>query len=145
MARVTVEDCILKVDNRFELVLIAARRARLLFNGEESSLPKDNDKHPVIALREIAEGTISLDELKENVVKSFQLYPNEENQDEEELSTELNENQEELKKEQNLQSADSIDSKDSDLIEIEEKNNEIEDSLNKDTNTPDKTLNREDS
>ena len=74
MARVTVEDCILKVDDRFELVLLAAHRARMIFNGDEPTLEKDNDKPPVIALREIADETISIEELKENVIKSYQLY-----------------------------------------------------------------------
>lgn len=80
MARVTVEDCIDKVDNRFDLVLIAAHRARLLYNGEKSELPTDNDKTPVLALREIAEESIPLDELRENVIKSFQLYPDKEDE-----------------------------------------------------------------
>ena len=74
MARVTVEDCILKVDDRFELVLLAAHRARMIFNGEEATIDRDNDKPPVIALREIADETISIEELKENVIKSYQLY-----------------------------------------------------------------------
>ena len=74
MARVTVEDCILKVNDRFELVLLAAHRARMIFNGEEATIERDNDKPPVIALREIADETISIEELKENVIKSYQLY-----------------------------------------------------------------------
>jgi len=59
MARVTVEDCLDNVDNRFNLVIVAAKRARQLANGKESSLPWDNDKPTVLALREIAEGTIT--------------------------------------------------------------------------------------
>ena len=55
MARVTVEDCVDKVPNRFELVLLASHRARALHNGNEATVPIDNDKSPVIALREIAE------------------------------------------------------------------------------------------
>jgi DNA-directed RNA polymerase subunit omega len=65
MARVTVEDCIKKVNNRFELVLMAARRAGDLEMGIQPSIPRDNDKATIIALREIAEETISLDGLKE--------------------------------------------------------------------------------
>ncbi|MBF0371523.1 MAG: DNA-directed RNA polymerase subunit omega [Magnetococcales bacterium] len=63
MARVTVEDCLLKVSNRFDLVILAARRARQLTKGMESTLPRDNDKNTVLALREIAEEAIDLREL----------------------------------------------------------------------------------
>jgi len=83
MARVTVEDCIVKIKNRFELVLLAAHRARALHNGEESSIPRDNDKAPVVALREIAEESIEVSELKEDVIKSFQLYYEDEDEGEE--------------------------------------------------------------
>src|SRR5207302_7178020 len=59
MARVTVEDCIDKVDNRFELVLLASHRARMVSSGAQITIERDNDKNPVVALREIAEKTIS--------------------------------------------------------------------------------------
>jgi DNA-directed RNA polymerase subunit omega len=72
MARVTVEDCVLKVPNRFELVLLAAQRARDIAAGAPLTVEKDNDKNPVIALREIAEGTISLEHLKNAVVRGLQ-------------------------------------------------------------------------
>lgn len=65
MARVTVEDCIEKVRNRFELVLMAARRAKDIDRGAQPSIPKENDKPTIIALREIAEETVSLDGLRE--------------------------------------------------------------------------------
>ena len=65
MARVTVEDCIKIVDNRFELVMLAAQRARSLSSGAELTVDRDNDKNPVIALREIAEKNIELDELED--------------------------------------------------------------------------------
>ena len=65
MARVTVEDCLENVDNRFELVLIAAKRSRLLANGKESLLPWDNDKPTVLALREIAVGHVDASILNE--------------------------------------------------------------------------------
>ena len=68
MARLTVEDCIERVTNRFELVLLAAQRARDLGKGAELTVEKDNDKHPVIALREIAEDTISLDTVRRKLV-----------------------------------------------------------------------------
>jgi DNA-directed RNA polymerase subunit omega len=72
MARVTVEDCIQKVPNRFELVLLAAKRARDISAGAALTVPRNNDKNPVIALREISEETLSLDTLREALVKSFQ-------------------------------------------------------------------------
>ena len=72
MARVTVEDCVLKVPNRFELVLLAAQRAREITAGGPLSLDRDDDKNPVVALREIAEETISLDHLKGSVVRGMQ-------------------------------------------------------------------------
>jgi len=72
MARVTVEDCIVNVPNRFELVLLAARRAREISSGASLTVPRDNDKNPVVALREISEITISLETLRENVIKGMQ-------------------------------------------------------------------------
>ena len=72
MARVTVEDCVERISNRFELVAIAAQRARQLSAGAELTIERDNDKNPVIALREIADQTIDLDELEEDLVKSLQ-------------------------------------------------------------------------
>ncbi|MBB5693497.1 DNA-directed RNA polymerase subunit omega [Muricoccus pecuniae] len=75
MARVTVEDCILQVPNRFDLVLLAAQRARAISRGEELTVDRDNDKNPVIALREIADQTVELDGLKEDIVKSLLRAP----------------------------------------------------------------------
>jgi len=74
MARVTVEDCVVKVPNRFELVLLAAQRAREITSGAPLSLDRDNDKNPVVALREIADETIELDRLKESVVRGMQKH-----------------------------------------------------------------------
>ena len=74
MARVTVEDCILKVPNRFELVLLAGQRARALSSGAEETLERDNDKNPVVALREIAEETIVIEELKNDMILGLQKY-----------------------------------------------------------------------
>lgn len=71
MARVTVEDCLLKVPNKFELVLLAAKRARDIERGVMPSVSKDNDKPTIIALREIAEETISIDGLREITKKSI--------------------------------------------------------------------------
>ena len=74
MARVTVEDCIEKVSNRFELVLLASHRSRTISSGAPITVEKDNDKNPVIALREIAEGTISPEDIKEGLIHSMQKY-----------------------------------------------------------------------
>ena len=72
MARVTVEDCILKVPNRFNLVMYASQRARDISSGAAETLDRDNDKNPVIALREIAEDTLSFDELQESLILGLQ-------------------------------------------------------------------------
>ena len=72
MARVTVEDCITKIPNRFELVLSAAQRAKEIGVGAALTVERDNDKNSVVALREIAEETIPVEEMKENVIRSFQ-------------------------------------------------------------------------
>ena len=74
MARVTVEDCIDKVENRFELVLLASHRARMISSGSPITVDRDNDKNPVVALREIAETTVSPDDLKEDLIHSLQKY-----------------------------------------------------------------------
>ncbi|EJF78336.1 DNA-directed RNA polymerase subunit omega [Bartonella birtlesii] len=74
MARVTVEDCIDKVDNRFELVLLAGHRARQISQGAQITVDRDNDKNPVVALREIAEETLSSADLKEDLIHSLQKH-----------------------------------------------------------------------
>ncbi|MCH8213501.1 MAG: DNA-directed RNA polymerase subunit omega [Proteobacteria bacterium] len=74
MARVTVEDCVTKIPNRFELVMMAAQRARSIAAGAELTLDRDNDKNPVVALREIADETIDLDDLREGLIKSLQKH-----------------------------------------------------------------------
>jgi DNA-directed RNA polymerase subunit omega len=74
MARVTVEDCIDKVTNRFELVLLASHRARTISAGSPITIERDNDKNPVIALREIAEKTVSPEDVKEDLIHSMQKY-----------------------------------------------------------------------
>ncbi len=74
MARVTVEDCIDKVENRFDLVLLASHRARMISSGTQITVERDNDKNPVVALREIAEQAISPEDLKEELVHSLQKY-----------------------------------------------------------------------
>lgn len=74
MARVTVEDCVDKVPNRFDLVLLSAHRARMIAAGSQLTLPRDNDKNPVIALREIAEPTVSPGDLREDLIHSLQKH-----------------------------------------------------------------------
>ncbi len=85
MARVTVEDCVERVPNRFELVLLAAQRARNISRGEELTVERDNDKNPVCALREIAEETIELPKLEQDLIKSLSRSPEPEPADEEVL------------------------------------------------------------
>ena len=85
MARVTVEDCVLKVPNRFELVMLAAHRARDLAAGAALTVERDNDKNPVVALREIADETLGIDVLKENVVKGMQKLVEPDEPEEEEM------------------------------------------------------------
>jgi len=72
MARVTVEDCVLRVPNRFELVMLAAHRARDIAAGAALTLDRDNDKNPVVALREIADQTVAIDHLQEELVRGMQ-------------------------------------------------------------------------
>ena len=72
MARITVEDCIDKFPSRFELVLVASQRTRKLYSGEEPTVEKNNDKNTVISLREIADETISINEMKESLIEEYQ-------------------------------------------------------------------------
>lgn len=72
MARVTVEDCIEKLPNRFELIMIASQRARKIGSGAALTVERDNDKNPVVSLREIAEDKVSTDDLREDLIRSNQ-------------------------------------------------------------------------
>ncbi|MBO6853921.1 MAG: DNA-directed RNA polymerase subunit omega [Marivivens sp.] len=72
MARVTVEDCVDKVPNRFELVMLASHRAREIASGSPVTVDRDNDKNPVVSLREIAEETQQADDLRERMIESYQ-------------------------------------------------------------------------
>ena len=114
MARITVEDCIDKFDSRFELVLVASNRARKLHSGENPTVEKDNDKNTVIALREIADETISADEFKQSLVEEYQSVSA---IDEEELALEFNEDNDEelIKKDDEL----NVTSKNQEVEEIE--------------------------
>ena len=90
MARITVEDCINKFESRFELVLVASNRARKLHSGETPTVEKNNDKNTVIALREIADETILVDEMKNSLVEEYQTLSS---QDEEDLSLEFSDSE----------------------------------------------------
>ena len=95
MARVTTEDCVISIPNRFQLVIYACRRARDLSSGNEANVTKDNDKNTVISLREIGDGAITYDDLKERYLKSLQKVvlnndEDENNDIEEEFSSYLN-------------------------------------------------------
>lgn len=94
MARVTVEDCVTKIPNRFRLVMLAAQRARDLSAGSPLTVERDNDKNPVIALREIAEETVTPDDLESDLIRGLQMHA--ENDDIEEEATELLAIEEEL-------------------------------------------------
>lgn len=74
MARVTVEDCVVRVPNRFELVLLAGQRAREITSGAPLTVDRDDDKNPVVALREIAESTVELDHLQDSLVRGMQKH-----------------------------------------------------------------------
>ena len=82
MARVTVEDCIIRIPNRFQLVMMAAQRARNISAGSQLTVDRDRDKNPVVSLREIADGTVGLEELEDSLVQSQQKYAAREDQDE---------------------------------------------------------------
>ena len=100
MARITVEDCIDKFPSRFELVLVASNRARKLHSGENPTVDKDNDKNTVIALREIADETLTVDQLKNDLVEEYQTTTI--NEEEEEEINEIEESKEEIE-EDNLE------------------------------------------
>ena len=85
MARVTVEDCVEKIPNRYELLMVAAQRTKDIASGSMLTLPRDNDKNTVVALREIAEGTVSIEELQRSLVMGLQQYVEVEEPEEEEM------------------------------------------------------------
>ena len=93
MARITVEDCIDKFPSRFELVLVASNRARKLYSGENPTVEIDNDKNTVIALREIAEETLTVEKLKNDLIEEYQVNTFSEDEDINELEDNSDENQ----------------------------------------------------
>jgi len=107
MARITVEDCVDKFPSRFELVLVASQRARELHSGETPTIDRDNDKNTVIALREIADTTIPIEKMKENLIEGFQKITINDEEDEnleiKSLEEKNNEQNEELISDSNSQ------------------------------------------
>ena len=97
MARITVEDCIDKFPSRFELVLVASNRARKLYSGENPTVEIDNDKNTVIALREIAEETLTKEQLKDDLIAEYQTNTFGEDEDINEIEDNSDENQSEIK------------------------------------------------
>ncbi|MCC7048042.1 MAG: DNA-directed RNA polymerase subunit omega [Alphaproteobacteria bacterium] len=92
MARVTVEDCVLKVPNRFELVMLAAQRARDVTSGAQITVERDRDKNPVVALREIADETIDLDTLRDGLIRGLQKHVEADEPEEDAIDTQMGEN-----------------------------------------------------
>ena len=140
MARITVEDCVDKFPSRFELVLVASQRARELHSGETPTIDRDNDKNTVIALREIADTTIPIEKMKENLIEGFQKVTINDEEDEnleiKSLEKENNEQNEELISDFNSQTEEEIKNltlaEDKDL----EKKIEINEDLQSSVNTP---------
>jgi len=92
MARITVEDCIEKISNRFDLVVFAVQRGRELSAGDEPTIDRDNDKNTVVSLREIAESTVDIAELRENFIISLQKQIQEEETEDKEITSETEDN-----------------------------------------------------
>ena len=92
MARITVEDCIEKISNRFDLVVFAVQRGRELSAGDEPTIDRDNDKNTVVSLREIAESTVDIEKLRDNLIISMQKQIQEEETEDKEITSEIEEN-----------------------------------------------------
>ena len=118
MARITVEDCIDKFPSRFELVLVASQRARKLHSGDEPTVAKDNDKNTVISLREIAESTISVEDMKENLIQEYQTVSI---SDEENENLELENADKILSNEIVSESSKEVEEEMKDLVNLEER------------------------
>ena len=147
MARITVEDCIDKFESRFELVLIASNRARKLHSGENPTVEKNNDKSTVIALREIADESISIDSLKDRLIKEYQTvspledelsldYDSSDNETKDDINqdeaqfTELNDEANTLNKDESI-SDESIEHEDDSILTLKnDENTDISDDNN---------------
>ena len=138
MARITVEDCVDKFPSRFELVLVASQRARELHSGETPTIERDNDKNTVVALREIADTTIPIEKMKENVIEGFQKVTINDEEDEnleiKSLEDKNNEQNEELISDSNSQIEEEIKkltlAEDKDLEKKFEINEDLQSSVN---------------
>lgn len=106
MARVTVEDCVDKVPNRFELVLLAAQRSRAISSGEVLTIDRDNDKNPVVALREIADETVDQDELRENLIAGMQKHIEVDEPEEDNMASLMGETSGDMPEEETMSEAD---------------------------------------
>ncbi len=124
MARITVEDCIDKFESRFELVLVASNRARRLHSGDNPTVEKDNDKNTVIALREIADETIPIDEMKNNLIEEYQTVSM---QSEEDLTIENSDLQDGIADNEIKENALELEDHDNSDNEIKESAPELED------------------
>ena len=133
MARITVEDCIDKFDSRFELVLVASNRARKLHSGDEPTVEKNNDKNTVIALREIADETISADEFKQSLIEEYQTVSPINEEDELGLEFDDQNVDEENDTEDEIKDHNSENESVEELEEIEESNMETNDNELSDT------------
>lgn len=106
MARVTVEDCVDKVPNRFELVLLAAQRSRAISSGEVLTIDRDNDKNPVVALREIADETVDQDVLRENLIAGMQKHIEVDEPEEDNMASLMGETSGDVPEEETMSEAD---------------------------------------
>tara|TARA_B100000963_G_C22172532_1_gene470901 strand:- start:56 stop:478 length:423 start_codon:yes stop_codon:yes gene_type:complete len=134
MARITVEDCIDKFPSRFELVLVASNRARKLYSGENPTVEIDNDKNTVIALREIAEETLTIEQLKNNLIEEYQTSTLSEDEDINEIEDNSDDNQseeEDLNAEETQQD-NKIDNQTNEENTIETSQDNLENSSNDD-------------
>jgi len=119
MARVTVEDCVLKVSNRFELVMLAAQRARNLGAGAPLTVDRDDDKNPVVALREIADGTVELPELENSLIRGLQKVIESEEPESDELDVLGMQQQIILPAEEAIDEADLTEELNEDMLHVE--------------------------
>ena len=132
MARITVEDCIDKFPSRFELVLVASNRARKLHSGEDPTVQIDNDKNTVIALREIAEETVTVENLKNDLIEEYQTTVFTEDEDLNELEDNSDEKEaimNEVSNDQELQNNETNEPA-KDTVNIEDSHDNLESSTN---------------
>ena len=136
MARITVEDCIDKFPSRFELVLVASNRARKLHTGEHPTVEIDNDKNTVIALREIAEETLTKDQLKNNLIEEYQVNTLGDEDDINEIDNNIDDNQSIQNESNTMQMQEN---NESDNQTLEEMPNEASEDIEENISYEDKT------